>query len=91
MKVKKVPLRSCVVTKEKCPKQELFRIVRNTSGVAEVDLTGKKNGRGAYLKKDRDTILKAQKTKVLDRYLECPVLEDVYLELLEKLNEEVAR
>lgn len=91
MKVKKISLRSCVITKEKLPKQELFRVVRTTDGVVEVDLTGKKNGRGAYLKKDRDTILKAQKTKILDRYLECPVLENVYLELLEKLNEEVAR
>ena len=52
MKIKKIPMRSCVVTREKLPKQELVRVVRTPEGEVIVDLTGKANGRGAYLKKD---------------------------------------
>ncbi len=48
-KRKHVPLRSCVVCRTKRPKRELNRIVRTTDGVAQVDVTGKANGRGAYL------------------------------------------
>ena len=56
MKPKKIPMRSCVVTKEKLPKKELIRVVRDNLGNVSVDLTGKKNGRGAYLKKDKESI-----------------------------------
>ena len=52
MKVKKVPLRTCVITKEQLPKQELLRVDRTPEGEDKVDLTGKLNGRGAYIKKD---------------------------------------
>ena len=47
MKEKKIPMRSCVVTKEKYPKKELIRIVRTPEGTIEVDENGKQNGRGA--------------------------------------------
>ena len=47
MKVRKIPMRTCVVTKEKLPKQELIRIVKTDAGVI-YDSTGKVNGRGAY-------------------------------------------
>ena len=51
MKQRKIPMRTCVVTKEKYPKSELIRVVRDNLGNISVDLTGKKNGRGAYIKK----------------------------------------
>ena len=50
--VKKIPLRKCVVTQERLPKQELLRVVKNNEGVVMVDLSGRANGRGAYIKKD---------------------------------------
>lgn len=81
MKMKKIPMRSCVVTKEKLPKQELVRVVRTPEGNVIVDLTGKANGRGAYVKKDIEVINKARKSKVLDRVLEVEVKEEVYEEL----------
>ena len=56
MKVKKVPMRTCVVTHEKCEKKDLLRIVKNNEGVVFVDDTLKANGRGAYLKKDNDVV-----------------------------------
>ena len=81
MKTKKIPMRSCVVTKEKYPKMELVRIVRTPENEVSVDLTGKANGRGAYLKKDITVIEKAQKTKVLNKILEIEVKEEIYNEL----------
>lgn len=83
MVVKKIPLRTCCVSKEQCPKKDLFRVVRTPEGEVVVDLKGKANGRGAYLKKDQNIILKASKTKVLERQLECEVKEDIYTLLLE--------
>lgn len=78
MKVKKIPLRTCVVSKEKLPKKELLRIVRTPDSNIEVDLTGKKNGRGAYIKADLETLDKAKKTKVLERHLEIEISDAVY-------------
>ncbi len=81
MKPKKIPMRTCVVTKEKCPKKELIRVVRDNLGNVSVDLTGKANGRGAYLKMDLSVVDKARKTKALERYLEVLIPEVVYEEL----------
>ena len=81
MKVKKIPMRSCVVTREKLPKQELIRVVRTPENEVVVDLTGKANGRGAYLKKDLEVFAKAQKSKVLNRILEVEVKDEVFEEL----------
>ena len=82
MKPKKVPLRKCVITNERFPKQELIRVVRDKEGTVSIDLTGKLNGRGAYLKKDKAVINKAIKTKKLDRHLEVKIPENIYEELL---------
>lgn len=83
MKVKKVPLRTCVVTKVSRPKSELIRIVRNKDMVVSIDKTGKSLGRGAYLTLDKEVILKAQKTKVLERKLEIKIPDEIYESLLE--------
>ncbi len=83
MNNKKVPMRTCVVTKEKTEKKNLIRIVRTTEGKIEIDLTGKLNGRGCYLTKDKEVILKAKKNKILDRTLETEVEEKIYNDLLE--------
>lgn len=81
MKVKKIPIRSCIVTKAKLPKQELIRVVRTPNQEVIVDLTGKANGRGAYLKKDLEVFEKAKKSKILDRILEIEVKEEIYEQL----------
>ena len=81
MKQKKIPMRTCIVTKEKLPKKELIRVVRTPEGVVIVDITGKSNGRGAYLKKDLSVYEKAQKSKVLHRHLEVEVKDSVFEEL----------
>ena len=85
MKTKKIPMRTCVITKEKLPKGELIRVVRTPEGNVIVDLTGKANGRGAYLKKDLETIEKAEKSKLLNKHLEVEVPKEVYEELKNNL------
>ena len=67
MKIKKIPQRTCVITHEKLDKKDLFRVVRNKDGEVFIDETGKMNGRGAYLKKDKDVIEKARTSKILEQ------------------------
>jgi uncharacterized protein len=50
---KHVPQRTCVACRETKPKRELMRVVLLAEGGIAVDETGKKNGRGAYLCKQR--------------------------------------
>ena len=82
MKLKKIPMRTCVVTKEKCEKRDLIRIVRTPDGEVIVDSTGKANGRGAYLKKEIEVIKKAQNSKILERILEVEIPSSVYEEAI---------
>lgn len=79
--MRKIPLRTCVVSKEKLPKQELVRIVRTKEGEVCIDLTGRLNGRGAYLKKDLAVIEKACKTKQLNKHLEIDIPDEIFEEL----------
>lgn len=81
MKKRKIPLRSCVVTGEKLDKRELLRIVRSKDGEVKVDLTGKMNGRGAYIKRDVKVLEEAIKKKSLERKLECNISDEVYDEI----------
>ncbi len=83
MKVRKIPMRTCVVTKEQLPKKDLLRIVRTPEGQVVIDEGGKKNGRGAYLKLDLETLAKAKKSKILERRLECSIDENTYEEIEE--------
>lgn len=83
MKKKKIPLRKCVACNEGKPKKELIRIVRNTDGKVEVDLTGKMNGRGAYICPDLNCLEKVKKSKRLSKVLETEVTDEVYNRLYE--------
>ncbi len=79
--MKKIPLRTCVVTGEKLEKKELIRVVRTPNLDVIVDDTGKANGKGAYLKKEIDVINKAEKSKILNKKLEVEVPNEIYEEL----------
>ena len=78
---KKVPLRTCVVTKEKLEKKDLIRVVKDKDGNVFVDETLKANGRGAYIKKSMDALNLGLKNKALDRALETTISEEVYDEI----------
>ncbi len=81
MKTKKIPMRTCVITREKCPKQELVRVVRTPEGEVIIDTTGKANGRGAYLKKDIAVFEKAENNKCLNKILEVEVPNNIFEQL----------
>jgi predicted RNA-binding protein YlxR (DUF448 family) len=76
--MKKVPMRRCLVNNESFPKMELFRVVRTQDNTVVLDITGKLNGRGAYVHKDEVSIEKARKTKCLDKALEVEVPNEIY-------------
>ena len=80
--MKKMPERTCVITKEKTLKKDLLRVVRDKDGNVSVDVTGKANGRGAYLKRDKEVINKAKTTKALERILEVTIPDSIYEEML---------
>ncbi|MBR1377412.1 MAG: YlxR family protein [Bacilli bacterium] len=86
MKTKKIPMRTCVITREKLPKQELIRVVRTPEGNVIIDTTSKANGRGAYLKKDKEVFEKAQKSKTLDKVLEIEVPDSIFDELMNTIK-----
>ena len=80
---KKIPQRQCMGCRERKPKRDMIRIVRNTDGQVCLDFSGKMNGRGAYICPDSECLKKVRKSKALDRSLEVPIPEEVY-ERLEK-------
>lgn len=86
MKQRKIPMRTCIVTKEKLPKMELIRVVRTPEGNVIVDESGKSNGRGAYLKNDLEVIAKAKKSKILNRVLEVEVPDCLFDKLVNMLK-----
>ena len=86
--MKKIPQRTCVITHEKTDKRNLLRVVRDKDGNILVDPTGKANGRGAYLKKDKTVIEKAKTTKALDKILEIEIPDNIYEELNKYIEEE---
>lgn len=84
--MKKIPLRRCIVTKEQLPKSELLRIVKDKEGNIKVDLTGKLNGRGAYIKKDIEVLNTAKSKNILSRALEASIPEEIYKEIENIIN-----
>ncbi|MFV0479714.1 MAG: RNase P modulator RnpM [Anaerorhabdus sp.] len=86
--MRKIPMRKCVATQEQLPKKDLLRIVKTSEGEVKVDITGKLNGRGAYLKKDETALLLAKKKGVLERNLETPISDAIYEEILKIIHEQ---
>lgn len=76
--MKKIPMRRCVATQLQVPKKELLRVVRTPEHELKIDVTGKMNGRGAYLSKTLEAVELAQKRKALERALEVAVPETFY-------------
>lgn len=86
MKMKKIPLRKCLGCSESKPKRELIRIVKNKDGDIFVDLTGKANGRGAYICNNPNCLEKAIKTNRISKALETDIPSQVYNELLKEIK-----
>ena len=85
-KPKKVPLRKCLGCGEMKPKQELIRAVRSPEGEISLDLTGKKNGRGAYICRDSKCLTAAIKAKRFERAFGWKIEQPVYDSMLSELE-----
>lgn len=76
--VKKVPMRQCVGCKQLKSKKELVRVVKNSEGEISIDLTGKKNGKGAYVCRDIECFKAARKAKSFERSLSCSIPAEIF-------------
>ncbi|CCY58064.1 putative uncharacterized protein [Clostridium sp. CAG:632] len=83
---KKAVMRQCIGCGQPRDKKSLIRIIRTTEGQIELDATGKKNGRGAYLCMSGECLEKAKKSKGLERSFKMPIPADVYEELGKELK-----
>ena len=83
MAEKKIPLRKCTGCGEMKPKKELIRVLKTSEEEVILDVTGRKNGRGAYLCNSSECFRKARKSKGLERSLQMKIPEEIY-ETLEK-------
>jgi predicted RNA-binding protein YlxR (DUF448 family) len=89
-KVKKIPMRQCLGCNEHKPKKELIRLVRTPEGEVVADMTGKKNGRGAYLCPADSCLRRVQKSKRAEKVLECAIPDEVYEAVARALAEDKA-
>lgn len=83
---KKIPMRQCIGCGEMKNKNELLRILRTQDEGIILDTTGRKNGRGAYICHNRECLLKAKKTRGLDRSFKLAVPEAVYDNLIKEIE-----
>jgi predicted RNA-binding protein YlxR (DUF448 family) len=83
---KKQPTRRCIGCMGHFPKNELIRVVREPEGTIILDMTGKKNGRGAYICKSAQCLKKAEKARRIESALECALPDGIYDRLIEELN-----
>ena len=83
----KIPMRQCVGCGEMKNKKDLMRVLKTAEDSIVLDMTGRKNGRGAYLCMDKECLAKARKNKGLERSFKMSIPKEVY-ENLEKEFEE---
>ena len=83
---KNPPLRTCTGRGEIKPKKELVRVVKTPEDEIVLDLTGRKNGRGAYICRDAECLKKARKAKRIEKSFLCQIPDEVYDKMAEELE-----
>lgn len=83
---KKKPERTCMACNNKKEKQDLLRIVKSKEGIIEVDITGKKNGKGAYICKTEECLNKLVKAKRLEKVFKKEINNELYENITSILN-----
>ncbi len=91
MKTKKIPSRICVGCREPKEKRSMVRIVKTAENEICLDETGKKNGRGAYICKNKECFRRAVQSKGLERSLKTQVPQEVIDQLEEEMSAVEAR
>ena len=82
-----MPMRTCIACRAVKPKKELVRVVKFGEEIS-LDLTGRKNGRGAYICNDASCAAKLKKGKLLNRAFSCAVSDEVYDKIIGELLDE---
>ncbi len=80
-------MRTCIGCRQAKNKKELIRVVKNKEGQVFVDLTGRQNGRGAYICANKDCLEKAIKTKSLEKTLKTAIDGEIITQLRSQLGE----
>ena len=83
---KRVPLRQCLGCREMKPKSELIRFVKSPEDEISLDLSGKKQGRGAYLCNDPNCLKRAVKAKALSRVFKMQIPEEIIEDIMNQLE-----
>ena len=86
MRERKIPMRKCTGCGEMKPKKELVRVVKTPEDEILIDLTGRKNGRGAYICRSVDCLKKARKSKRIEKSFQCGIPDEVYDKMEEELR-----
>lgn len=83
-------MRKCILSNEMHPKKDMIRVVVNKEGEIFSDVTGKKQGRGAYVSKDVAMVEKAQQKEILEKYFKASKeqLDPVYKEIIRLIYRE---
>ncbi|MBQ3104702.1 MAG: YlxR family protein [Lachnospiraceae bacterium] len=84
---RKIPMRQCVGCGEMKSKKEMMRVIKTAEGQIVLDMTGKQNGRGAYLCKTEQCLKKARKSRGLERSFKMRIPEEIYDNLEEEFIE----
>lgn len=87
MSTKKFPQRQCVGCNEMKNKKEMIRVVKTPEGGFVLDVTGRKNGRGAYLCQSMECLKKATRNKGLERSFKMPIPAEVYAALEKEMEQ----
>lgn len=66
----------------------MVRVIKDGNLEVKMDLTGKLNGRGAYVCRSMDCLNKAIKTKAIERSLQTQISQEVYDKLKAELENE---
>ncbi|MBQ5310439.1 MAG: YlxR family protein [Oscillospiraceae bacterium] len=86
--IRKIPMRTCLGCNEAKPKKELVRVVRSPEGDISLDLTGKKNGRGAYICRNAECLRKARKARRFEKSFSCMIPDELYDRMERELEDD---
>lgn len=86
---KKIPVRQCVGCGEMKGKKDMMRVLKTPEDQIILDITGKKNGRGAYLCISKECLMKARKNKGLERSFKMSIPSEVYENLEKEFEEKI--
>lgn len=85
MKAKREVKRMCAGCGEMFDKRSLIRVVKSPEGEISIDLTGKKNGRGAYICNNAECLKKAKKRKSIERAFSMKIDDEIYAQMEEEI------